>query len=150
MTDANTVATIDASAKHLGPSAVARVVCALLAIALLALWCWFSFGMSSLALDYPLRRAGENAEYPAFGTFAFFLGCGRALARVFTATSYIWLLPMGLALFLMFRGFALHSLRSRLLSSFAILTLPIICYASWDIHRHMQWARESAVIRQSQ
>lgn len=150
MTDTDAVPISEACGRHSGTRIVIRIVCALLAIALLALWCWFSFGMSSLALDYPLRRAGESAEYPAFGTLAFYVGCLRGLARIFAIASYMWLLPMGLALFLMFRGFALHSLRSRLLSSLAILTLPIICYAAWDIHRHMQWAREPAVIRQSQ
>lgn len=137
MTNTNAAPITDASRRPFGISTVARIVCALLAIVLLAVWCWFSFGMSSLALDYPLRRAGESAMYPAFGTLAFYLGCLRELARIFAFTSYMWILPMGLALFLMFRGFALHSLRSRLLSSFTILTLPIICYASWDIHRHM-------------
>ncbi len=150
MTDTDAVPTTDNSEMPSRTRMIVRIVCALLAIALLALWCWFSFGMSSLALDYPLRRAGESAVYPAFGTVAFYVGCLRELARIFAFTSYMWVLPMGIALFLMFRGFALHSLRSRLLSSVAILTLPIICYTSWDIHRHMKWARESAVIRQSQ
>jgi hypothetical protein len=102
-------------------------------------WCWFCFVMSSVALDYPLRRAGESAVYPASGTPAFFIGCAKALILVLVHTSFVWLIPFAIALFLLFWGLGVRRFRPRTLIGLSILILPITVSAGFQIYHHLLW-----------
>ncbi len=58
------------------------------ALGLISAAIWFWWGMSELALDYPTRLAGQMPQYPAEGTFAFYLGCTVALLSSFMVTIF--------------------------------------------------------------
>ena len=121
------------------PSRLGRWTGILFAIGLVMLWCWFSLVMSSIALDYPLRRAGESAFYPASGTPAFFIGCAKALFLVLVHTSFVWVIPFAIALSLIFWGLGVKRFRPRALIGLSILILPIIVSSGFRIHHHLLW-----------
>ena len=121
-----------------------RLLCSAVAITLFGVWIWFSTAIASLSLDYPLRRAGESAEFPALGTFAFYTNCLSELVGGVLITVWIWAIPMGLALTLAYRGFRITSWRWRIALACCVITLPTMLHGGYDIHHHMSWARENA------
>ena len=96
--------------------------------------------MTWVALDYPLRRAGEGDTHPALGSLAFYLGCVRELLVTLSITSYMWVILFILALCAVFVGFGVTSWRSRIFVSLVILILPITAFSLHAIYRHMKWA----------
>ena len=61
--------------------------------------------MVSLALDYPIRRAGQSTEYPAWGTSAFYWNCIYQSILMLGATILLWGLPTFLAFWIPVRLF---------------------------------------------
>jgi len=114
-----------------------RILCSAVSVALFAVWFWLSEAFSSLSLDYPLRRAGESAEYPALGTRAFYTNCLIQLSEGVLFTVWLWAIPMILALGLAFRGFRITIWRWRVVLAVSVITLPTLLYGAYDIYRYM-------------
>ena len=114
-----------------------RVLCSAVSVALFGVWFWLSRAFSSLSLDYPLRRAGENADYPALGTTEFYIGCLSALAEDVLFSMWLWAIPMALALGLAFRGFRITIWRWRLVLAVSVITLPSLLCGAYEIYRYM-------------
>lgn len=134
-----------------GPAAwlvpVVKVLCAVIAVLLIG-FCLGLFRMGSeLALDYPFRRAGENAEFPPVGTLPFYLGCVQALLGML----FVWIctLVAAIALAFTFRAFTLVPWRVRFLNAVALLLMPMTLSAVFDIRRQVQWY-EAHPLRPSQ
>ena len=118
-------------------STLTKIVCGLTGILLVGVWCWFSHALTEVALDYPLRRAGENEIYPALGTLPFYGGCMRALLQVMMASSFVWVIPFVITLLLLFKAFAVTSWWSRCLLFLTPLILPPLACAAYLILRTM-------------
>ncbi len=127
-----------------------KALIAVIMIAVFVGWCWLSWGVSSIALDYPLRRAGESADYPPLGTLAFYVGCAKALL----AAHYLILIPgipIGLAFATIFGNFGIKSWHARCLIISAVLLMPGAIFAPFKIYRYKEQAkRDSAEYRKAQ
>ncbi|MGV3661557.1 MAG: hypothetical protein ACO1TE_15325 [Prosthecobacter sp.] len=126
---------------------LARIACFFMAVLLLGMWCWFCEGISDVALDYPLRLAGQQASYPPFDTAAFYLNCVRALAEVFIVSSFAWAVPLMLTLALLFAGLRMRSWRRQALVSLVILIVPVTSFAAHSIYQSRNWHMSSSAAR---
>jgi hypothetical protein len=83
---------------------ILRLGCRLLGIvalvAILGAWIWYSRVAVSVALDYPIRRAGASAEYPPRASAAFYVNCIVQPALTLAFSSWVWGFPTVLALWL--------------------------------------------------
>ena len=107
----------------------ARVAAVFFAAILLFAWAWLCDAWVDGLLDYPLRRADENADYPPLHTLPFYWKCIRELGSYFLFTSWIWLIPFSIALISLFFGLGIRSNRWRFVISLTALLGPIIAHA---------------------
>jgi hypothetical protein len=111
-----------------------RVAGVLIALALIGVWIWFCEGIVGVALDYPVRRAGETVfGYPPRDTFAFYWNCTKVLAKYFAVMSPYWVVPLALALIALFYSLAIRSTTVRILITSMVLLGPIIGYSIYNI-----------------
>ena len=102
-------------------------------LGLFGAWIWLSHVMVSLALDYPIRRAGESAEYPARGTPAFYWNCIYRSAQMLGITVFYWGIPALLAFWLPVKVFPrLRGLRYWLVGLAGVL-LPVIGWICYEL-----------------
>ena len=100
---------------------------------LLADWICFTRAMVSLSLDYPIRRAGESAEFPPRDSAAFYWNCTLQIGQLLLVSFWVWIIPAILAFAL------LHLLFPRLrgwrywLIGFACVVLPPCGWAVYEI-----------------
>jgi hypothetical protein len=111
------------------------------ATGLLTVWLWFCHELSFIALDYPLRLAGQRADYPASGSIPFFIGCGKALLLSLFKTSLVWGIPFALMLALVFVGFGVRSCRLRCALGIVLLFVPVGMPACFNVYQHLVWVK---------
>ena len=112
----------------------ARVAGFLVALALIGVWIYFCDGVVGVALDYPVRRAGETVfGYHPRGTFAFYWNCTKVLTKGFAVMSPFWVVPLALALSALFYSLAIRSTTVRILITSVVLLGPIVGYAVYNI-----------------
>ncbi len=107
------------------------------AIALLCTWVCIAKTFCQLALDYPLRRAGDNDEFPPLGTLPFYIGCAQALL----GKNLLFIILFAVILAFIIKGCGVVSWRSRFLLSMMVLSLPIMAFGAHDIYSFMQYAK---------
>ncbi len=114
----------------------------ILSILVLAGWGWLSEIGAELALDYPLRRAGESELFPALGTPAFYTNCAKALLDDLTGMLIIFGLPLALSLFYLLRNCGIKSRLCILLVLAGVTIGPLACFGALEIHQHMSRVKE--------
>ena len=109
----------------------AKVAATILALVLIGAWVWFSNEGAEVALEDLYRRAGENAEYPARGTFAFCQKCVTQLGGVFLYLCGFGAVPLIIALSALFYGCSIRSLIARSAIILMLLLLPLTVSAGY-------------------
>jgi hypothetical protein len=112
---------------------VAKVAATLLALVLIGAWVWYSDFGAEASLDYPLRRAGESAEYPARGTFVFYWKCLSEIATVFAFLLTFGAVPLLIALSALFYGCSIRSWATRSAIILIVLLMPLAVSAGYRI-----------------
>jgi hypothetical protein len=108
-----------------------RIIGWLLLLVLFGGWLYFSWVMVSLALDYPIRRAGESAEFPVRGTPRFYTNCTYQVLRLLSLTWFYWIIPAVLAFWLPIPLFPrLRGWRYWIIGISCVLLPPIV----WSIY----------------
>jgi hypothetical protein len=114
-----------------------KILCVISRYILIGTWITMVKTLSNLALDYPLRRAGDSIEYPPAGTLPFYIGCGEALLGM----AFIPVFVLALALSLISAGLGVGRWRPRFLFSVALLILPVIAIGTHDVYAGVQFIR---------
>lgn len=116
----------------------------LLAVGLVSWWIYFSGDFASLALDYLLRRAGENEEYPALGSNAFYIACGAALFSTSIKVLIVLSIPLGLVLVMLKKSFQIWSSSLLWIIAYGVVFLPLAIFGAIEIRNHMKKVAEHA------
>lgn len=103
-----------------------RIIGLILSFAALSFWTWISSLWVEGVLDYPLRRAGENDDYPPLHTFKFYTNCAWELGSYFLLTSYLWLIPFVVTMIGLCFGLNVQSYLKRTCLILSSLIAPII------------------------
>jgi hypothetical protein len=111
----------------------ARVIVLIFSIAALSFWAEVSSVSVSVLLNYPLRRAGENNQYPPLHTFQFFWSCAWVLTKALLQTSHVWLLALVVTIAGLCFGLNVHSHLARTTIVITALLGPIIVAAIYWI-----------------
>jgi len=122
--------------------ALFKATAVLLAMGLLGCWIYLSRDFAFLALDYPLRRAGESEEYPALGTVAFYMGCVSALLSVSVTMLILFSVPLVLVFLMLIKSFRLKSRFLLFLATSIVLLLPVATHGVVLVRNHIRVVAE--------
>lgn len=122
--------------------ALFKATSVLLALGLLGCWIYLSRDFAFLALDYPLRRAGESDEYPALGTGAFYIGCASALLSTSVTMLIVFSVPLALVILMLVKSFGLKSRFLLYLATTMVLLVPVAAHGVALIRNHIRIVAE--------
>lgn len=110
-----------------------RIIILILYLAAISFWVYTSFAFVSVILDYPLRRAGENSQYPPLHTFGFFRNYAWLFSKALFQTSHVWLIPFVVTMMGLCFGPKIQSYLKRTFIILTALLAPIIVSAIYWI-----------------